>query len=144
MNRRPRRPSFQLPKKAIAKKQDCISDLGGQVKPLWSELTEERKTGSDIHEHFFVKELLGKDIATKQPKDKIILPVQTSSSDTAELFVESDAPSDEEGRVLNPPDEADEEEEVLTMGLVRFASLPILPSQIDLCSLEYQERQRKR
>lgn len=35
----------------------------------------------------------------------------------------------------------DEEEEVLTMDRVRFNSLCILPSQIECCSLDYQEKQ---
>jgi hypothetical protein len=107
-------------------------------------LTEERKTGSDIHELLFVQELNKKHSAldAKQAQDQSIAPGPTSS-ESAEFLCSSTSQQDD-GLMVDPADEGNEEEEVLTMGLVRFASLPILPSQIDFCSLEYQERQRKR
>lgn len=40
-------------------------------------------------------------------------------------------------------EETEDEEEVLTMDRVRFNSLCILPSQIECCSLEYQEKKHE-
>lgn len=82
---------------------------------------DERKTNSDIHEMFFVNELLKDDEKFDEfllKKEKSILKKDSFTSDD-----------------LNSESESDEEE-VLTMNRVRFSSLCNLPSQLECCSLD--------
>ena len=83
---------------------------------------DERKTNSDIHEMFFVNELLKDDEKFDEfllKKEKVLLKKDSFTSDD-----------------LNSESESDEEE-VLTMNSVRFSSLCNLPSQLECCSLDY-------
>jgi hypothetical protein len=82
---------------------------------------DERKTNSDIHEMFFVYELLKDDL-----KFEKLLEKKSESSSPKEI-TSNDC-------------ESEEEEEILTMGRVRFSSLCNLPSQIECCSLDYSEK----
>jgi hypothetical protein len=82
---------------------------------------DERKTNSDIHEMFFVNELLKDDEKFNEfllKKEKVLLKKDSFTSDD-----------------LNSESESDEEE-VLTMNRVRFNSLCNLPSQLECCSLD--------
>jgi hypothetical protein len=82
---------------------------------------DERKTNSDIHEMFFVNELLKDD----EKFDEFLLKKEKS------LLKKDSFTSDD----LNSESESDEEE-VLTMNRVRFSSLCNLPSQLECCSLD--------
>jgi hypothetical protein len=82
---------------------------------------DERKTNSDIHEMFFVNELLKDD----EKFDEFLLKKEKS------LLKKDSFTSDD----LNSESESDEEE-VLTMNRVRFSSLCNLLSQLECCSLD--------
>jgi hypothetical protein len=82
---------------------------------------DERKTNSDIHEMFFVNELLKDD----EKFDEFLLKKEKS------LLKKDSFTSDD----LNSESESDEEE-VLTMNRVRFSSLCNLPSQLECCSFD--------
>jgi hypothetical protein len=83
---------------------------------------DERKTNSDIHEMFFVNELLKDD----EKFDEFLL-----KKGKEEIKKESITSED-----INSDSESDEEE-VLTMNRVRFSSLCNLPSQLECCSFDY-------
>lgn len=83
---------------------------------------DERKTNSDIHEMFFVNELLKDDEKFDEfllKKEKEQVKKESISSD--DLISESES----------------DDEEVLTMNRVRFSSLCNLPSQLECCSFDY-------
>ncbi len=83
---------------------------------------DERKTNSDIHEMFFVNELLKDDEKFDEfllKKEKEQVKKESISSDDLNSETESD------------------DEEVLTMNRVRFSSLCNLPSQLECCSFDY-------
>lgn len=83
---------------------------------------DERKTNSDIHEMFYVNELLKDD----EKFDEFLLKKEK------EQVKKESITSDD----LNSETESDDEE-VLTMNRVRFSSLCNLPSQLECCSFDY-------
>lgn len=110
-------------------KLECQSDIvigqhftlreGEQI--LYDE-NYERKTNSDIHEMFFVNELLKDD-----EKFNNVLLQKKKISLKSESLTSEDLNSDSKNDM----------EEVLTMNRVRFSSLSNLPSQMECCSLDY-------
>lgn len=110
-------------------KLECQSDIvigqhftlreGEQI--LYDE-DDERKTNSDIHEMFFVNELLKDD-----EKFNNLLLQKKKISTRSESLTYEDLGSDSES----------DEEEVLTMNRVRFSSLCNIPSQMECCFLDY-------
>ena len=128
----------------------------------FSKLIKSMAEGGDVFGDAVEHELTRsqkKMLKKRSPKNRMGKQVCSSESDTSSVplsqsdddemnhsvresdMVRSCSSLDIDHDHLMDDDDNEDEEEVLTMDRVRFNSLCILPSQIDMCQLEYQEKQ---